>query len=61
MGDERNIQKVLVGKPEGLRPLGNLRHEWVDNVKVDLGWHGVIWTGLIWVRLGTGRWLLLTC
>jgi hypothetical protein len=35
MGEERNAQKILVGKPEGKRPLGRPRRRWVDNVKID--------------------------
>jgi hypothetical protein len=34
---------LLVGKPEGKRPLGRLRHRWVDNIKMDLGKIG--WSG----------------
>ena len=36
MGEERGVYRVLVGKPEGRRPLGRLRHRWVDNIGVDL-------------------------
>jgi hypothetical protein len=36
MGETRGIFGVLVGKPEGKRPLGRPRHRWEDNVKVDL-------------------------
>jgi hypothetical protein len=46
-----------MGKPEGRRPLGRSRHRWNDNIKMDLreiGWDGVAWTGLIWLRIGTG-------
>jgi hypothetical protein len=32
----RDVYRVLVGKPEGERPLGRLRHRWEDNVKMDL-------------------------
>jgi hypothetical protein len=35
-GDERNACMILVGKPEGNRPLGRPRRRWVDNIKVDL-------------------------
>jgi hypothetical protein len=37
MGEKRNAYTLLVGKPEGRRPLGRLRRRWVDNVKMDLG------------------------
>jgi hypothetical protein len=31
MGEKRNVYRLLVGKPEGKRPLGRLRHRWIDN------------------------------
>jgi hypothetical protein len=42
-GETRNAYRILVGKPEGKRPLGRPRHRWVDNIKMDLteiGWDG---------------------
>jgi hypothetical protein len=36
MGDKRNVYKLLVGKPEGKRPLGRPRRRWMDNIKMDL-------------------------
>jgi hypothetical protein len=36
MGEKRNAYKILVGKPEGKRPLGRPRRRWVDNIKMDL-------------------------
>jgi len=36
MGEEREVYRVLVGKPEGKRPLGRPRHRWVDNIRMDL-------------------------
>jgi hypothetical protein len=36
MGEMRNTYSILVGKPEGKRPLGRPRHGWVDNIKMDL-------------------------
>jgi len=36
MGERRGIYRVLVGKPEGRRPLGRPRHRWKDNIKMDL-------------------------
>jgi hypothetical protein len=36
MGDGRRVHRVLVGKPEGKRPLGRLRRRWEDNIKTDL-------------------------
>jgi hypothetical protein len=37
MGEKRNAYKLLVGKPEGKRPLGKPRRRWVDNIRMDLG------------------------
>jgi hypothetical protein len=45
----KNVYRLLVGKPEEKRPLGRPRHRWVDNTKMDLverGWGGVKWIGL---------------
>jgi hypothetical protein len=36
MGEGRGMHRVLVGKPEGKRPLGRPRHRWKDNIKIDL-------------------------
>jgi transcription termination factor 2 len=49
MGESRGVYRVLVGKPEGRRPLGRPRHRWEDNIKTDLrkvGWGCVDWIGL---------------
>jgi len=35
-GEERGVYRVLVGKPEGKRPLGRPRRRWVDNIRMDL-------------------------
>ena len=53
MGSERGVYRVLVGKPEGKRPLGRPRRRWVDNIRMDLQEVG-IWTGLVWPRIETG-------
>jgi hypothetical protein len=48
-GEKRNAYRLLVGKPEGRRPLGRPRRRWVDNIRVDLvevGWGDVDWIGL---------------
>jgi hypothetical protein len=46
---EKTAYRILVGKPEGKRPLGKPRRRWVDNIKVDLreiGWDGMDWFDL---------------
>jgi hypothetical protein len=51
---KRGVCRILVGKPEGKRPLGRPRHRWEDNIKMylqEVGWRA--WTGLIWLRIGT--------
>jgi hypothetical protein len=52
MGERRNVYMLLVGKPEGRRPLGRPRHRWVDNIRRDLVQVG--WGDVIWLRIGTG-------
>jgi hypothetical protein len=49
MGKERGVYRILVGKPEGKRPLGRHRRRWEDNNKMDLqevGFRGMDWIGL---------------
>jgi hypothetical protein len=58
MGEKRIAYRLLVGKPEGKRPLGRPTRRWVDNIKMDLRYGGVIWTGLIWLRIGTSGGIL---
>ena len=41
MEERRGVYRVLVGKPEGKRPLGRCRHRWEDNIKMDLGRNGL--------------------
>jgi hypothetical protein len=48
MGEERKVYKVLVGKPEGKRPLGRPRRRWEDWIGMDLG-------GVDWIRLAQDR------
>ena len=53
MGERRRVYRVLVGKPEGNRPLGRTRQKWEDNIKIDLqevGCGGVDWIDLAQVR-----------
>jgi hypothetical protein len=53
VGEEREVYRVLVGKPEGKRPVGRPRRRWVDNIRMDLQNVGIC-TGLGWPRIGTG-------
>jgi hypothetical protein len=49
MGKKRNVYRLLVGKPEGKRPLRRPRRMWIDNIKMDLleiGLNAVDWIGL---------------
>jgi len=55
MGVRRCAYRVFVGKPKEKSPLGRPRRRWEDNIKMNLkevGWG--TWTGLIWLRIGTG-------
>jgi len=53
MGEGRGVHRVLVGKPEGKRPLGRPRCRWEDNIKIDLREVGGVETGWSWLRIGT--------
>jgi hypothetical protein len=49
MGEKRNVYRLLVGKPEGKRPLGRPRCRWMDNIKLDrleIGLNVVAWIAL---------------
>ena len=49
MGEGRGLYRVLVGKPEGKRPLGRPRRRWKDNIKMavqEVGCGGMDWNGL---------------
>jgi hypothetical protein len=52
LGTTRNAYRILVGKPEGKRPL-RARRRWVDNIKLDLGEIG--WDGTDWIELAQNR------
>jgi hypothetical protein len=59
IGEKRNAHRLLVGKPEGKRPLGRQRRRWVNNIRIDLGEVGfgdVDWIDLAKVR---NRWRAL--
>ena len=49
MEEKRTVYRVLVGKPEGRRPLGRTRHRWEDNIKMDLP--EVECGGMDWIEL----------
>jgi hypothetical protein len=49
MGEERKVYKVLVGKPEGKRPLGRPRRRWEDGIRMDL--REIVWKGVDCIRL----------
>jgi hypothetical protein len=53
MGERRGVYRLLVGKPEGKRPLGRLRRGWKDNIKV--GIQGVGFGGMDWSDLAEDR------
>jgi hypothetical protein len=58
-GEKRNAYTLLVGKPEGKRPLGRPRRRWMDNIRMDLGevgWGDVDWFGVAQDR---NRWRAL--
>jgi hypothetical protein len=53
MGEKRNVYRLLVGKPEGKRPLGRPRYRLIDNIKMDLleiGLNVVDWISLAQVE-----------
>jgi hypothetical protein len=53
MGEERKVYKVLVGKPEGRRPLGRPRRRWEDGVRMGLREIGL--EDVDWIRLAQDR------
>jgi hypothetical protein len=53
MGEERKVYKVLVGKPEGKRPLGRPRRRWEDGIRMDL--REIVLGGVDWIRLSQDR------
>lgn len=53
MGEKTDAYKILVGTPEGKRPVGNSGHRWKNNIKVDLKEVG--WWGMDWINLTMNR------
>jgi len=53
MGERRSLYRVLVGKPEGKRPIGRSKHRWEDNIKMDLQEVGC--GGMEWIELAQDR------
>jgi hypothetical protein len=51
-GDKRNADGILVGEPEGKIPLGRSRHRVEENIKMDHREDGVLYIGLILLRIG---------
>jgi hypothetical protein len=48
-----NVYRILVGKPEGKRPLGRPSHNWVDNIEMDL--REIDWCGMEWIDLAQDK------
>jgi len=59
MGEERGVYRVLVGKPEGKRPLGRPRLRWVDNIRTDLQEVGCGYMDWIGLAQDRDRWRTL--
>jgi hypothetical protein len=53
MGEGRGAYRILMGRPEGRRPLGRPRHKWEDNIKMDL--QDVGWGGMDWIVMAQDR------
>jgi hypothetical protein len=52
-GEKKNAYRILVGEPEGKRPLGRQRRRWVDNIKIHL--REIEWDGMDWIDVAQDR------
>jgi hypothetical protein len=59
MGEKRNVYRLLVGKPEGRRPLARPRRRWIDNIKMDLVEIGLGELGWIGLAQDSCKWRVL--
>ena len=59
MGEEREVYRFLVGKPEGKRPLGRPRRRWVDNIRMDLQQVGCVYMDWIGLAQDRDKWRML--
>jgi len=59
MGEERGVYRVLVGKPEGRRPLARPRRRWADNIRMDLQEMGCVYRDWIGLAQDRDRWRTL--
>jgi hypothetical protein len=53
MGEERKVYGILVGKPEGKRPLERPRHRWENGIRMDL--REISWWSVEWIQLAQDR------
>jgi hypothetical protein len=53
MEEKKNPYRILVGKPERMRPLGRKRHKWVNNIKIDL--RDIGWDVMDWIDVAQDR------
>jgi hypothetical protein len=52
-GEKKSAYRILVGKPEGKRPLGRPRRRWMDNIRIDL--REIEWKGMNWIDQAEDR------
>jgi hypothetical protein len=53
MGEVRDAYNILIGRPEGRRPLGRPRHRWEDNIKIDI--REIVFGDVDWIHLARYR------